>query len=266
MPRDRPLNICITGGSAGFGESLVRDFLLLGHNVVSCSRSPPPKEFLENKSFSWIKCDLTKHEDCDAFIKFSVDKLGVIDAFILNAGFGGDSIDKKFGDVSKEDVMSIIETNLTCVVYLTHQILPILSKQKNGGHVVFVQGLGRDGRKQDGFTAIGTTKYALTYFQDALALEYTDSNVGFHNIYPGMLVTSQPFERLGRLSWVANVLGETPGNTARYFVPKVCKLSGTGTNLSYLSGPSVALRFLISGIYRQNLVDEKTGKILCDTK
>lgn len=141
-------------------------------------------------------------------------------------------------------------------------MLPILAKQEKGGHIFITQGFGEDGRIQKGFTCLGTVKRSLDYFQRSLLNENPYENVGIHSIQPGMIINQQPFsENLG-FAWMANIIADTPGNIARNLVPKIVTVSGTNNRVQYVSNLSIGLRFLISPIYRRNLVDEKSGEIL----
>lgn len=51
----KKLNIVITGGSHGFGLALIREFLLSGHKVVTCSRSEIKDEKIaKNENLIWL--------------------------------------------------------------------------------------------------------------------------------------------------------------------------------------------------------------------
>lgn len=260
----KKLNIVVTGGSSGFGLALVREFLKQGHRVATCSRSTPPTEIVKHPNCLWMKCDLNSLEDCNIFFDYITNTLGNIDLFVNNVGSSATSITSKFGELKSSDMHQIINLDLRVAMHFTHLLIPVLLKQDNGGHIVFVQGLGEDGRKQSGFTGIGTMKHGLRYFADSLALEYKNTKVGFHSVNPGMIVTSQDFAKMLDLAWVANILADTPGNAARCLVPMMTSLSGTGSSFQRISAIRIILGFLISPVYRKKLVDESTGKVLVD--
>jgi NADP-dependent 3-hydroxy acid dehydrogenase YdfG len=134
-----------------------------------------------------MKCDVADETQSTEFIQFALKKHSNIDLFILNAGIGGGIVDRKFDRLETKEWKEVVNVNLVSTMNFTHQLIPIFEKQVNGGHIVFVQGFGGTGRKQEGFTTYGTTKYALTYFMDSLVGEYKDTNIGFHSMDPNRL-------------------------------------------------------------------------------
>lgn len=242
------IGVVVTGGSSGFGEALIREFLKEGHRVATCSRSPLSKE-LQQESCFWKKTDLTSPSESQEFISFAQEKLGTIDVFILNAiTVEHDVINQKFHETTDKSTRLMLDVGLTSYISLTHEVIPIMLKQKFGGHVVFVQGLRCDGRIQKGFTVIGTTKYALSYFQKSLVSEYSDSAIGFHSINPGMLINTQPFEKMVMFRKMANIMGITPaGTAARMVLPHIMNLEGTNKNYHRMNFLS------IEAIYSLNL-------------
>ena len=83
-------NIVITGGSDGIGKALVQQFLGFGAKVATCGRNTEKLKALELECASEylmiFKADVSKKEDCDAFIQAAIQQLGGIDVLINNAG------------------------------------------------------------------------------------------------------------------------------------------------------------------------------------
>ena len=83
-------NIVITGGSDGIGKALVQQFLGLGAKVATCGRNIEKLKALESECASEhlmiFTADVSKKEDCDAFIQAAIQQLGGIDVLINNAG------------------------------------------------------------------------------------------------------------------------------------------------------------------------------------
>lgn len=261
----KELKIIITGGSHGLGLSMIREFLSMGHHVVTCSRTPVKDEKVsQHKNFNWIKTDLSEEKECDKFVDSAVEKLGgQVDIFISNACSSG-SVGINFTEIPKEEIKKWTDIDIFAPILLTHKISNIMSKQVNGGHIFITQGFGEDGRIQKGMTMLGTVKRSLDYFYHSLLNENPYENVGIHEIQPGMIVNQQPFEKLLDFAWISNIIADTPGNIARYVTPRVCQVSGTAQRIQFISNLSIGLRFVISPFYRKNLVNEKTGKILVD--
>ena len=57
------------------------------------------------------------------------------------------------------------------------------------GSLYNMEGLGSDGRRVEGLTLYGSTKYALRYFTDALVEEMRTTPVLVGALSPGMVIT-----------------------------------------------------------------------------
>ena len=81
----------VTGGRSGIGYQIAKDLLLMGANVVICSRK---EELLKKASeelsafgnISYQACDIRKSEDIAPLVDFIKDKFGRLDLLVNNAG------------------------------------------------------------------------------------------------------------------------------------------------------------------------------------
>ena len=91
------LNALITGGSQGLGKAIAGHFLREGANVVLCARGEKDlsatRDELAGKfpaqSVFAKTCDVSNESHVNALVAFALEKLGSLDALVLNAGIYG---------------------------------------------------------------------------------------------------------------------------------------------------------------------------------
>ena len=125
-------NIVITGGSDGIGKALVMQFLALGANVATCGRNAQKLEGLQklcaSQQLMIFTADVSKKEDCEAFVQAAVQKFGGIDVLINNAGI---SMRALVSEVKVETLQQVMDINFWGTVYTTMAALPSI-KERNG--------------------------------------------------------------------------------------------------------------------------------------
>ena len=184
----------ITGGSRGIGEAMTLKLGEMGYNVVINYRSPSSKaltdalvEKLQNEyhvEAIAVKADVSKYEDCEALVKAAVEKFGdKIDALINNAGITNNC---NFIDITYEQYMNVINTNLCSMLHMTHLALPYMVDHEssiiNTASVGGLTGVINQGDYCAAKTgAIGFTR--------AMALEFAKRKVRVNAIAPGMIMT-----------------------------------------------------------------------------
>lgn len=105
--------VIVTGGSSGIGAGIARELAGRGAQVLAVSRKIEPDD-LPFDNITTAKFDLNSNEGVDALFDFAVEKLGVIDLFIANAGFG------YYGKTEKPDwnqMESIFNLNVFSPIY-----------------------------------------------------------------------------------------------------------------------------------------------------
>ena len=112
-------NIVITGGSDGIGKALVMQFLSLGANVATCGRNQQKLSELEkacnSSQLMVFTADVSKKEDCEAFVQAALQQLGGIDVLINNAGI---SMRALVSEVKVETLQQVMDINFWGTVAL----------------------------------------------------------------------------------------------------------------------------------------------------
>ncbi|MBC9795630.1 SDR family NAD(P)-dependent oxidoreductase [Sinomicrobium weinanense] len=180
----------ITGASQGLGKALAEVCAKLGRNLILVSlpgeHMHSIAEDLMSRYYVHIICyetDLTKAENVSKTVnrikKYSIDIL------INNAGTGGT---KRFTDASLAYIDDILFLNMRSLVVLTHQLLPILKKQKES-YILNISSLAAFSPMP--YKTVYPASKAFVYsFSRGLNAELKDSNIHVAVAHPGGMPTN----------------------------------------------------------------------------
>lgn len=134
--------ILITGGTSGIGRGLAEAFHKLGNKVIIAGRRQALLDEITaaNPGMEGIQLDVQDTAAVTRFAETVAKKYPDLNCLINNAGITKIENWKK-GDVNIDDVSSIIQTNITSVIQLTAELLPLLKKQKNATVITTTSGL-----------------------------------------------------------------------------------------------------------------------------
>lgn len=190
----------VTGGGTGIGAAITEAFLKEGARVVIGSRRPDHyktfAEGLRKKGWPIVgwELDVTNKQSVDLFVMKTVEAFGPITILVNNAGASGQNpIDQE----RDSRWMTIIETNLTGVYFMTKRVLQEMKHQAHGRIINLSSVLGRFGVA--GYTAYCTTKHGIIGFTRALALEVVSRGITVNALCPGWVETEMA--RLGLREW-----------------------------------------------------------------
>lgn len=201
----------ITGVSSGFGRHLTEQLLDRGDRVIgTVRRLESVADFTEKypETFRVEVVDVRDIEAVRAVVDRAVADFGRIDVAVNNAGYG------LFGaaeELSDEQVVAIIATNLTAPIQMTRAVLPhmrkaggrrIIEMSSYGGQVAF-----------PGNSLYHATKWGLEGFAESVAQEVAPFGIGVTIVEPGGARTEF---RYGSAQ-VADPLPEYAGTPARSF-------------------------------------------------
>lgn len=267
------LGIVITGSTKGVGRALAESFLTYNDSVIVTSRDPGHVEQAivsiqalspGARVFGFVG-DVGNHEDVRRLATYASETLGVVHAIICNAGTVGARTPLLAADPS--DMKAVVQTNLLGSMYCAKEAMRIASKQKQPLHVFLMDGSGTLGNSTPEYAAYGATKRSIPQLVLSLSAEAKDTNVRFHTLSPGMVLTdlllggnSSP-----KVRKMFNILAEEPETVSEQLVPQIRSVVQTGKSNTYIKFLTIPKAFyrLSTGFllgFRKNLFfDEVSG-------
>jgi len=253
----RSYGIVVTGGGSGLGFSLAAGFLEAGDRVVICGRDGRRLEyavqelqrrFPEGVLYSMV-CDVSKSSDLERFSSFVLDKLGMVDRWINNAGSAG-LRKRPLWELGSEDICEVCATNLAGTMMASAVAVNLMLRQppsRRPVYHIFNMGFSWFGA---GFSRTSvphrTSKLAVATVTALLQKELRAKGtraIGVHELSPGLVKTALLFrdaapETVDFLQKVA----EEPEIVARVLVRKIRAASDFSSRVRYASFSSVAFR------------------------
>jgi uncharacterized protein len=192
---DRPLAL-VTGASTGIGYELAVQSAKNGFDLIIAADEPAINEAARQiqslgSSVVPVQADLATLAGVDQLL----DAVGTrpVDALLANAGRG---LGKGFLDQNFDDILHVINTNITGTVYLAHQIAKTM-RARRSGRILFTGSIA--GFIPGTFQAVyNGTKAFINSFSFALRAELKDTGVTVTCLMPGATET-EFFERADML-------------------------------------------------------------------
>lgn len=187
------LNALITGGSQGLGKAIAEHFLREGANIVLCARSEKELsatrdelvgKFPAQKIYSKT-CDVANEAQVNALVAFALEKLGSLDALVLNAGIYGPMGPTE--SVSLDEWRRAIDINLFGVLLPCRAAIPNF-KKAGRGKIVILSGGGATNPLPN-ISSYAASKAAVVRLGETLAEELKPFHVDVNMIAPGALAT-----------------------------------------------------------------------------
>ncbi len=161
-------NIIITGATSGIGLELLNTFSKIrGTQIVAVGRKTENLPIAEN--IFPFQADISTATEVDALFQFALDRMGSIDIFFANAGFG---YYEKLETASWERIENIMATNVTSPVYSLTKMIE-LNKSTEFMVIITCSVIGK--LPFPGFALYTATKFALDGFNSAMQYEMPDN-------------------------------------------------------------------------------------------
>ena len=181
-------NVLVTGGSRGIGFGICQALLESGYNVVFTCRTKENLAYAQEKLSVIVKNNIIKGVICDSgiysnvqsAIQLTIEELGGLDILVNNAGV------RKYGsicDISVEDWVDAINTNINGYFYFCKLLLPYLESSKNPW--IFNIGSTAAYNPFAGGVSYNTTKAAIHAFSSSIELDVRNKGIRVCAISPG---------------------------------------------------------------------------------
>lgn len=187
--------ILITGATAGFGQATARKFIAEGWKVIGTGRRKERLDAMKLElggNFHALAFDITDAEAISSSISSLPEDFQTIDVLLNNAGLALGTAPADQMDVTQWHTM--INTNVTGLVNMTHRLLPQLIAQK--GIVINLSSVAASWPYSGGNVYAGTKAF-VRQFSLGLRSDLHGKGVRVTSIEPGMCETEFTIVRTG---------------------------------------------------------------------
>jgi NAD(P)-dependent dehydrogenase (short-subunit alcohol dehydrogenase family) len=236
--------VCIvTGAGKGFGEEIAKEFYAQGAKLALITRSQEDIDNLmvkfDSERVLSICGDVSDGNIVSQFISQTINKFGVIDVLVNNAGM---RFRKEFLDIDNSELDQVLNVNLKSVVSLCQEVLPYMVKN-NGGKIINMSSIAGTLGFSD-LSGYVMSKAAIIGLTKSLAVEFAGKNIQINALAPGFCKTSYfekfqentklydftlsriPMNRWGTSKEVTDVCVFLASNMSNYMTGEVLKVDG----------------------------------------
>lgn len=177
--------ILVTGASAGFGKATCTAFVKAGYRVIGAARRLEKLQELKAQlgdNFYPLQMDVSKTAEIDTALSQLPQEWQRIDALINNAGLALGL--EPAHQVNFDDWLTMIQTNIIGLTYLTRQMLPQMV-ERNHGHIINLGSIAGT-YPYPGGNVYGATKAFVKQFSLNLRADLAGTAVRISNIEPGL--------------------------------------------------------------------------------
>ena len=257
--------IVITGSTRGIGYGLAEAFLSLGCSVTVSGRDEQTveravaslKSRYDAERIFGTTCDVTDPAQVQALWNRSVERFGKVYIWVNNAGWSGEQ--GMVWERPEDEMTGVITINLLGTTYGSQVAMKGMLAQGFGA-IYNMEGMGSDGRKHAGLTIYGTSKYAVHYFTESLALEAKQTPVLVGSLRPGMVVTDLITDRYKdrpeeweRARKIFNIIADSVENVSPWLAKRILANQKNGAALAYSSTWKLLWRLVRQPFVRRNL-------------
>ncbi len=179
------LTILITGATAGFGEAIARRFVRDGHRVIAAGRRADRLETLARELGSALLAfplDVTDTAATAALPGCLPEQWRTVDVLVNNAGLALGTAPAF--EAGLEDWDTMVATNVTGLIRLTHAMLPGMVA-RDQGHIVNISSSAAT-YPYPGGNVYGATKAFVTQFSLGLKADLVGTGVRVTDLEPGL--------------------------------------------------------------------------------
>lgn len=177
--------ILITGASAGFGKAMCEVFINAGYKVIGAARRLEKLTALQNElgeNFYPLQMDMNNLTQISTALSQLPEAFQEIDLLVNNAGLALGL--EPAHQANFEDWLTMINTNIVGLTYLTRQILPQMVARKQG-HIINLGSIAGT-YPYPGGNVYGATKAFVEQFSLNLRADLAGTNVRVTNVEPGL--------------------------------------------------------------------------------
>jgi NAD(P)-dependent dehydrogenase (short-subunit alcohol dehydrogenase family) len=170
----------ITGGAAGIGAAIARDFIDAGARVVVADLNPDGETVAaEMGAAGFVQVDVTDDREVVRAFDEAVAIVGKLDIVINNAGIGVDlpPLDESAPEIERK----VLDVNLRGVMY---GLMYAPARMNDGGSIINAASVAGDGFTRAGSASYSASKAGVVYLTRTSALELGSRNIRVNAVSP----------------------------------------------------------------------------------
>lgn len=140
-----------------------------------------------------VRADVTREEECAAFVRAAVDVYGRVDVLHNNVGIGGG--DDEILSLKEESWDQIMSVNLKGMFLSSRSVLPVMREQRSGS-IINISSIAAI--CSTGIVAYKTSKAGVNALTHQIAMENAKYNIRANAIMPGLMNTPMAIEGISR--------------------------------------------------------------------
>ena len=175
----------ITGASSGLGREMARLLAARGYELILCARREERLRELAAElpvPCRIIAADVSDEQECR--LLYEAVQSEDLEVVINNAGFG---LFGEFVTADLDEELRMIDTNVKGLLYITHEVAPLMIKNEKGHIVNIASVAGKE--VYPGGNVYCATKHAVDALSKAMRIDMLKHNIKVTNIAPGMVET-----------------------------------------------------------------------------
>lgn len=197
----------VTGAASGFGAGIARSYIKEGAKVVIADLNYEAGRALAAElgaNASAVACDVTNAEQVKAAVRHCVERFGVPDIVVNNAG--ATHRNQPMLDVDEKTFDKIYAVNVKSLYYMAQAVVPLMRERKAG--VILNVGSVAGIRPRPGLTWYNGSKGAANMLSKSMAVELAPDGIRVNAICPVMGATAMLEDFMG--------MPDTPDNRKRF--------------------------------------------------
>jgi acetoacetyl-CoA reductase len=176
----------VTGGTRGIGHAVSIALRDAGYTVAANygGNDDAANQFKQETGIPVYKFSVADYQACADGVQKIETELGPIDVLVNNAGI---TRDKPFHKMTKEQWDEVINTNLTGMFNMTHQVWPGM-RERGFGRIINISSINAQ-KGQFGQVNYSAAKAGDLGFTKALAQEGAKKGITVNAVCPGYIAT-----------------------------------------------------------------------------
>lgn len=197
----------VTGAGSGFGAAIARAYAKENASVVLADINLEAARGIAaglGDHVSAVACDVSRFDQVQAMVRHCVERFGVPDIVVNNAGTTHRN--QSMLDVDEETFDRVFAVNVKSIYHMTRAVVPLM-KEKKDGVIINVGSVGGI-RPRPGLTWYNSSKGAVKVMTKSMAVELAPDGIRVNLISPVMAPTGLLQDFMG--------VADTAENRARF--------------------------------------------------